>query len=377
MKIGFFTDTYTPQINGVVTSILTFKNELEKLGHDVYIFAPTPKQKNDSKKTIRFPSVKFFFQPEMRFAFPYSQKALKLIEKINLDIVHSHDPFSIGLFGLWLAKRKKIPYVHTYHTLYPEYIHYIWETKFTKEWSKILSRKFCNKCDSIIAPSTKIKNYLKKWGTSKPIEIIPTGINIEEFKEKNGEITKFKNKYKISSNDKLLIFIGRIGKEKNIGLLIRTIKKVKNKNVKLLIAGNGPYKTELLKLAKKVGVENKILFLGYLPRKEVIAAYKSSYIFIFSSKSETQGLVIAEAMTAGLPVIAVSDLAIADMVKDKKNGYLVKSDVDEFAEKIDKLLKDKNLYKKMSKNSKILSKELSARKQAKKLENVYKKLLNQ
>jgi len=375
LKIGFFTDTYTPQINGVVTSIETFKKYLEKQGHTVYIFAPTPRQKNDTKKIVRFPSVKFLFQPEMRVAFPYSVDAVKLLNEINLDIIHSHDPFSIGLFGMWVAKRKNIPYVHTYHTLYPEYVHYIWETRFTKDLAKRLSRDFCNKCDLIVAPSTKIKKFLKNWGVMKPIEIVPTGADIKDFYSSKNSVLVFRKKYKFSSKDKILIFVGRLGKEKNIELLVKSLKKAKTPDVKLFIAGNGPHKSTLERLIEKEGLKERVLLPGYLEKKEVVKAYKASSIFVFSSKTETQGLVIAEAMTAGLPIVAVNDLAIADAVKNSHNGFLVKSNPQEFASKIDQILSDKKLYRKMSKNSTALAKEISAEKQAKKLEKIYKELL--
>jgi len=375
MKIGFFTDTYTPQINGVVTSIESYRKELEKRGHLVFVFAPTPKQKKDSKKIIRFPSVKFIFQPEMRIALPYSLEALRLLEKIKLDIIHSQDPFSIGLFGLWMAKKFKIPYVHTYHTLYPEYVHYIWETRLTKKIAKRLSKDFCNQCDLVVAPSTKIKKYLKLWGVKKPLEILPTGIELDEFKIDLGAVANFREKYKILTQEKILIFVGRLGKEKNIELLIKSLKLIKTPGVKLLIIGDGPHKPKLQSLIKKEGFENKVSLTGYLPRKEVVAALRASKIFVFSSKTETQGLVVAEAMAAGLPVVAVSDLAIADMVKDKKNGFLVKSSAREMAKKIDKLLTNQKLYGRMSRASKNLAKNFSAEKQTKKLEKIYQGLL--
>ena len=372
MKIGFFTDTYTPQINGVVTSIQTFKKQLEKRGHEVYVFAPSPKQKSDTKKIIRFPSVKFIFQPEMRIAFPYSGEALNIIKKINLDIIHAHDPFSIGLFGMWVAKKYKIPFVHTYHTLYPEYVHYIWEAKFTKELAKRLSKDFCNNFNLIIAPSTKIKKFLKAWGVSKSIEILPSGVDLKGSTKPS---SKLREKYKILPKEKVLIFVGRLGKEKNIELLIKALKKVKTPNVKLLIVGDGPYRSQLEELTEKEHLKDRVVFSGYLPKEEVVLAYKSSKIFIFSSKTETQGLVIAEAMSVGLPVVAVSDLAIADMVKDKKNGFLVKSNSKDFASKVDIILQDKSLYNKMSKNSINFAKEFSAEKLTKKLENIYYSLL--
>lgn len=366
LKIGFFTDTYLPQFNGVVTSIESFRKELEKQGHSVYVFAPSPKLKTDNKKVARFHSVNFLMYPGIRVAIPYSQRAYDLAKKIKLDIVHSHDPFSIGLFGLWIAKKFKIPYVHTYHTLYPDYVHYIWKTKITEKLAKKLSKDFCNTNDLIIAPSTKIKNYLKKWGVKKDIEVLATGIEFKEFsKKKEIEINNFKNKYGIIKESRILLFLARIAKEKNIDFLIKVVKKIDNRH-KLLIVGDGPYKKELGERIKKEKIAN-IVFTGYLDRKNVALAYQASDIFVFSSTSETQGLVIAEAMGCGLPVVALKDAAVADMVENGKNGYLTNKNVKDFSDKIIKLFNNNNLYKKMSMNSIKKSKEFTIQKKTKEL----------
>jgi 1,2-diacylglycerol 3-alpha-glucosyltransferase len=184
MRIGFFTDTYTPQINGVVTSIQLFARALERQGHSVYIFAPSPRQASDGPHVIRIPSLPFAFQPEMRVAAIYSAHAHRLVRRANLDVVHSHDPFAIGLFGLAMAKRFRLPYVHTYHTLYPEYVHYVWETEFTRDIAERLSRDFCNQCDTVIAPSTKINRALTEWGVRKPVVTLPTGVDTHTFSER-------------------------------------------------------------------------------------------------------------------------------------------------------------------------------------------------
>ena len=176
MRIGFFSDTYTPQINGVVTSIKLFADALERQGHEVYIFAPTPRQPTDGPRIVRIPSLPFAFQPEMRMAAIYSAHAYRLARRANLDIIHSHDPFAVGLFGLAVAKQFRLPYVHTYHTLYPEYVHYVWETRFTRAMAERLSREFCDQCDLVLAPSTKIERALEEWGVTAPIELVPTGV---------------------------------------------------------------------------------------------------------------------------------------------------------------------------------------------------------
>ena len=173
MRIGFFSDTYTPQINGVVSSIRLFAGALERQGHSVYIFAPSPRQIEDGPHIVRIPSVPFAFQPEMRLAPIYSPAAYNMVRHANLDVIHSHDPFGIGFFGLAMARRFRVPYVHTYHTLYPEYVHYVWESRLTRNWAARLSRDFCDQCDLVIAPSTKIERALHEWGVTARCARLP------------------------------------------------------------------------------------------------------------------------------------------------------------------------------------------------------------
>jgi 1,2-diacylglycerol 3-alpha-glucosyltransferase len=376
LKIGFFTDTYTPQFNGVVTSIESFRKELEEQGHEVYVFAPTPNQKTDSKRVFRFHSVRFIFYPGIRVAMPYSQKAYEAANKIKLDIVHTHSPFSLGLFGFWIAKKFKLPYIHTYHTLYPDYVHYLWKTKITQKLAEKLSRDFCNQCDSIISPSTKITKTLKKWGTKKDISTIATGINFKEIKSgSKKDIPLFRKKYGIEENEKIVLFLSRIAKEKNIDLLLGVAKKLRNKDIKFLIVGDGPYKKEVEQKANKQKLD-KVIFTGFLPREEVPIAYRSADVFAFPSTSETQGLVVAEAMTVGLPIVAIKDLAIGDMVIDNYNGYLTNKNVKDFSSKIEKVLSNKKINNRFSENSIKKVKEFSIKKKTRDLVKLYIKEIN-
>lgn len=376
LKIGFFTDTYIPQVNGVVTSIELFRKEMEKQGHEVYIFAPSPKQKSDTKKIFRFHSMKFLPYPGIRIAIPYSRAAHESAKKIKLDIIHSHDPFSIGLFGLWLAKKFKIPYIHTYHTLYPEYVHYIWKAKITENLAKKMSRDFCNQCSAIVSPSTKIKNKLKKWGVKKSIATIATGINLSEIKKTTKkEVEEFKKELGIEKNDKIVLFLSRIAKEKNIDFLLSAAKKMEKESVKFIITGDGPYRKEAEEKSKKRKIKN-IMFTGYIKREQIPKIYKAANVFAFPSTSETQGLVIAEAMTSGLPVIAVKDSATADIVTNNYNGYLTNKNIKDFSGKIKKVLNGKKIHAKFSKNAKETVKNFSIEKKSKELLGLYQEQID-
>jgi 1,2-diacylglycerol 3-alpha-glucosyltransferase len=378
MRIGFFTDTYTPQINGVVTSIKLFTDALERQGHEVYIFAPTPRQPGDTARVVRIPSVPFAFQPEMRLASIYSQHAYGLVRRANLDIIHSHDPFAIGLFGLAVAKRFRLPYVHTYHTLYPEYVHYIWETRFTRAMAERLSRDFCDQCDLVLAPSTKIQKALAEWGVTAPVELLPTGVDGARFAATDRTAaTAFRERFGIAGDDRLLTFVGRIGLEKNVDLLVEAIAQVKTPGARLLIVGNGPYRAELDRHIASLGVADRVTFTGYLQRDEVAAAYAASDLLFFASLSETQGLVVAEAMASGLPVVAVQDLAVGDAVTDGVNGFLTPERPEALAAAADRVLTDPSLRAAMGAESRRRADSLSIDRMADRLATLYAGLVEQ
>jgi len=344
MRIGFFSDTYTPQINGVVTSIKLFADALERQGHEVYIFAPTPRQPTDGPRIVRIPSVPFAFQPEMRLASIYSAHAYRLARRANLDVIHSHDPFAVGLFGLAVAKQFRLPYVHTYHTLYPEYVHYVWETRFTRAMAERLSREFCDQCDLVLAPSTKIERALEEWGVTAPIELLPTGVDASKFSSHDaGDAAEFRRRFGIPAKDKLLTFVGRVGLEKNLDLLVDAFARVKTAHTRLLIIGDGPYRSELDAHIEDLGIADRVTFTGYLQRPDVATALGTSSLLFFASTSETQGLVVGEAMASGLPVVAVQDLAVGDAVIDGVNGYLTPERPGDLAEAADRVLTDPSL----------------------------------
>jgi 1,2-diacylglycerol 3-alpha-glucosyltransferase len=376
LRIGFFTDTYTPQINGVVTSISLFTSELERQGHAVYVFAPTPRQPKDGAHVVRLPSVPFVFQPEMRLAAAYDARAHTQVKRANLDIIHSHDPFAVGVFGLAMAKRFRLPYVHTYHTLYPEYVHYIWDTWLTRELAERMSRDFSNQCDTVIAPSTKIREALLEWGTRKPIVTLPTGVNVSKYGERDeAGMAAFRARFDVRPDERLLIFVGRLGLEKNIDALVDAMHFVRTPGARLLIVGDGPYRADLEKHARKDHVADKVVFTGYLRREDVTNAYHASDVFFFASVSETQGLVVGEALASGLPVVAVNDLAIADAVTDGSNGFLVPQDPQALASAADRLLEDPELWQRMSAAASERAQELSIANQTQRLLGVYEQLI--
>jgi 1,2-diacylglycerol 3-alpha-glucosyltransferase len=243
MNIGIFTETYKPNINGVVTSIEIKKRELEKLGHKVYIIAPyEPEYEDREENVIRLKSFVLVFQPEYRLAYPPMPHTIRLIRQLNLDIIHAETPFSLGLIAAYMAKNEKIAFLHTYHTLFPEYAHYLkLPVTFTKKAAEKVSAAYCNMCNHIISPSIDVKNELIRYGVKRPITVVPTGIDNANFSMESKE--DIREKFGIKKDEKVLIFVGRLGKEKNIDFLMDSFKILKdkrNEKIKLLLVGDGP-----------------------------------------------------------------------------------------------------------------------------------------
>ncbi len=378
MNIALFTESYKPYISGVTISVETLAKDLRRLGHRVYIFAPHYKgHKEKDWGVFRYPSSPTAY-PGFRLAIPFSRKISKKISKLNLDIIHSHSPFQLGLLSRRFARKLKIPFVYTFHTLFDQYLHYLpILPKFLSK--RILSnylRNFCNSSDHIIAPSIKVKELLEKQKIKSKIEVVPTGVDFELAKSFTGNGVRAK--HKIAKDEIVLLYVGRLGKEKNLPFLFEAFKLAhkKHKNTHLLLVARGPYESGLKKLAKKLGLSKRIIFAGQVKYPLVFDYYAASDIFVFASTTETQGLVLAEAKTSGLPIIAVGAKGVFDMVIDGEHGFLVEHDVKIFADKISHLIHDEELRKKMAIKAEEHAREhLSSHAYAKKVEKIYKSLL--
>lgn len=317
MNIGMMSDTYIPQINGVATSVHLFKEYLEEMGNNVYVFAPVvPSNENHAFKVS---GLKFFFEPQHRFAIPLSQKILKLSSKLDLEMVHSHAPFSMGFQAIRLSEKIGIPHIHTYHTLLTEYRHYLpMPLRPTEKAVKEFSMWFCNMTDAVIAPTEKIKTELLDYGVKAPIYTLPTGIDVKNFQR--GLRYSIREKHGIPSNDKIILFVGRVAKEKNILFLIDAFFELHKRidNTTLMIVGDGPERQEIIHKVSHLGIRNKVVFAGYITREDIVEYYRQSDLFAFASITETQGLVVLEALSAGLPVVAVAKEGIADVLVEGK-----------------------------------------------------------
>lgn len=363
MRIGFFTDTFLPQANGVVTSLLSSGPELVRRGHEVSVFCPKSNVKEFKGMTVfSYPAVTFRAYPEFKIAVPQGRdKAPKL------DIVHTHSPFTMGFFGWRVAKLQDIPRVSTFHTLLSEYVSYV--SKLGKIILKPVTWEFCrtfyNRHRKLIAPSKTLKKILQDHKIKKPIETIPNGIDTNFFRPFNK--TMARKKLGLDS-EKIFLSLGRLGHEKSIDIVIRAFE---NLDAKLIIVGRGPAKPKLEKLAKKLGLQNKVIFRGFVPEKLKPLYYSAADALVIASEFETQGLVVIEAMACATPVIGANSGAVPEIIQDGKNGYLFEPrNVEELTEKIGMF----EPSKRMEKNAIKTSKNYSIEKCATKLEKFYRSL---
>jgi len=370
MKIGIFTDTYLPEINGVVTVIQLMERELGREGHEVYIFAPAhPNQDDDRAEVYRFPSFKFIYYEGMRVAIPYNRKALKIIP--TMDIIHSHDPFSLGLLALWASRRYQIPHIHTYHTFYAEYRRYLPRPiRPSRKVAERLSRAFCNRCDAIIAPSSQMKRELENYGITSPIYPLPFGVDEEEFFPRT--TWNVREALHLPTED-LLLYVGRLGWEKNIDFLLRAFQRLLSfrSGVRLIIAGDGPQRAVLERYAEELGIAPYVIFTGHLPRERLIDLYRQATLFVFASKTETQGIVLVEAMMAGTPPVALGEMGVLDVVASGERGLLVGEDEEEFARACQRLLEDREEREKLGAAAQRWARSQSARASTERLLEIY------
>lgn len=387
MRIGIFTDTYPPYINGVSTSIEMLRTALEKKGHEVFIVTVNAdnmsyKYENENK-IIRIPGIPIGIF-DYRLTGIYPLRAIEKIRKWNLDIIHSHTEFGVGTFARIIAKQFNIPLIHTYHTMYEDYVHYITKGYFNKSSKKIveyLTKFYCDKTvTELIVPTKKAYDLFKqKYQVERNVHIIPTGIEVERFyKEKfsKEKVEALKKKLQIEPTDFVILFVGRMGKEKSVDFLIDAQKDIvkKYKNAKFILIGDGPYLETFQKQAQKI--KQNVLFLGKIPWEEIAIYYQIASVFVTASKTETQGLTIIEAMAASVPVVAVEDESFSNIIIQELNGFVFKGKK-QYKKYIETLMTDQDRLLKMGKQARISAEGHSSKYFAEKVLDVYKKAVGE
>ncbi|WP_057755994.1 glycosyltransferase family 4 protein [Weissella kandleri] len=328
MNVGIFTDTYLPQLSGVSTSIETLKNQLERLGHQVYIFTSTDPNvpENVAEPNVyRFASVPFVGFKERRVTYRGAIAAQEISKKINLDIVHTQTEFSLGLFGKSVARNLHIPVVHTYHTNYEDYTHYIFNGRIIKPGSvKVILRGYTRGLTGLVAPSEQTRTQLIDYGIKVPIEIIPTGVKVAHDVNENQSVA-LRKRLGIDVDSPVVLYLGRIAFEKNIEAVLESFTEILADlpNARLIIAGDGPAEEAIHNHATALEIMDQVIFTGYVEHEEAYSYYRLADAFISASESETQGLTYIEAMSADTPVVAMHSPYLDTIVTDPNVGTLV------------------------------------------------------
>ncbi|WP_311164568.1 glycosyltransferase family 4 protein [Streptococcus cristatus] len=330
MRIGLFTDTYFPQVSGVATSIRTLKTELEKLGHKVFIFTTTDKDVNryEDWQIIRIPSVPFFAFKDRRVAYRGFSNALEIARQYQLDIIHTQTEFSLGLLGIWIAKELRIPVVHTYHTQYEDYVHYLAKGMVIRpSMVKYIVRGFMSDLDGVVCPSEIVYDLLVGYKIKAEKRVIPTGIDLAKFDRpelSREDIKKLRFKLGIAEDEVMLLSLSRISYEKNIQAIVEALPMVleENAKVKLVIVGDGPYAEDLKALVTQLHIKDSVIFTGMIAPSDTALYYKAADFFISASTSETQGLTYLESLASGTPIIAHGNPYLDNVISDKAFGTL-------------------------------------------------------
>lgn len=387
MRIGLFTDTYPPYINGVSTSTMMLKKALEKEGHEVFVVTVNPDMMKhvyeEDEHILRMPGIPTGIY-DYRLTEIYSLKALSEIKKWNLDIIHTQTEFGVGTFGRIVAKQYKIPIVHTYHTMYEDYIGYITKGYFDKASKKLveyLTKFYCDKTvTELIVPTKKTYELFKeKYKFDRNVHIIPTGIEIDRFYDENidkKKIKTIKDKWNIQKKDFVILYVGRLGFEKSVDFLIESQANIVKKypNCKLMIVGDGPDLPKFQEQVENLKIGKNVIFTGKVPWEEVPLYYHISNVFSTASRTETQGLTVIEAMAAGRAVVCVDDESFRNVVVDGLDGYLFQ-DNKQYEQIINNLLKDATKCKSLGKQARISSDTYSSKYFAQRVADVYRQAL--
>lgn len=344
MRVGLFTDAYLPEISGVTMAVRWYRDELECRGHEVYIYAPRYEQTtDDDDRTYRFRAAPLFGYKTARMAVPYSREAFQSFA--SLDIVHSHTPFSLAYAAIAAATRHRLPHVQTYHTYLSQYRHYIPRPiRPTVRAAEAYSALLCNRCTVVTVPTSAIKNELVRYAVNRPIHVIPLGPHLPLFDR--AACWAPRKELNVPRKARLLLYAGRLAAEKNLLFLLRGFAQIRRElpDSVLVIAGDGPLRGRMEREADALGIQADVRFTGFLNHPRLVDLYRVADLFLFASKTETQGLVLVEAMAGGTPAVAIGELGVVDVVRDGVNGYLVCEDETQFARVAVAALGDREAY---------------------------------
>jgi glycosyltransferase involved in cell wall biosynthesis len=384
VKILFISDVYFPRVNGVSTSIRTFVGQLQEMGHTVHLIAPEYGVQTEDEAWIkRIPARGIYFDPEDKLMkYGVALDRLSELRKEGYDLIHIHTPFVAHYLGLKLGHLLNVPCVETYHTFFEDYLHHYlpWiPTGLARSMARGISRRQCNAVNAIVAPSQPMLDVLREYGVKVKAEVIPTGLQAHSFAPADGDA--FRTKHGIALKRHVLLYVGRVAFEKNISFLLDMVVELRKQKpgVLLIIAGEGPAEASLYKKVQELQLQNNIKFIGYLDRNtELNACYKAADVFVFSSKSETQGLVLLEAMAQAVPVVAIAELGTKSILIEGEGALIAPEDATVFADRVFSLINDDEKRQQLSVAAKkYAEKRWTSRAQAERMAQFYEQLLSQ
>jgi 1,2-diacylglycerol 3-alpha-glucosyltransferase len=382
MKILFVSDVYFPRVNGVSTSIETFRTHLRALGHTVDLVAPDYLRPSaDETGVLRVPARRVPLDPEDRFmSYRWVMQHLDKFRSEKYHIIHVQTPFVAHYLGTNLSRLLGVPCVETYHTFFEEYLyHYIplLPRSVLRIAAKWFSRQQGNSLDGMVVPSHPMLQVLRAYGITTPTEVIPTGIAPESFVP--GDRAAFRQKFGIEQERPVLLFVGRVAHEKNIGFLLKVVERVRTEipDVLFVIAGEGPARVGLAREVTALGLDANVMFIGYLDRlTELNSCYCSADVFIFASRTETQGLVLLEAMAQGVPVVSTAELGTRDVLREGQGVWIAQEELGDFSGKVVRMLGDAQVRKDLGVLGREYAKGWSASSQAQQVLHFYRSVLN-
>lgn len=379
MRVLFISDVYFPRVNGVSTSIRTFREDLARCGVETVLVAPEYGTESDDHDphVVRVPSASVPGDPEdRRMRWGSLKRALRGLSGEDFDLVHIQTPFVAHYAGVWYAKRIGVPCIATYHTFFEEYLHHYLPI-LPRRLGRFIARRFtrsqCRDVRGLIAPSEPMREVLKAYGVSTPIHVLPTGLPADRFLA--GQPARFRELVGLPPDRPLVTYVGRVAHEKNIEFLVNVFAKVRAQVPKaiLIIAGEGPARESLRQFVARKGLADDVRFVGYLDRNtSLLDCYAAASVFVFASRTETQGLVLLEAMAQGTPVVSTAELGTKFVLKDGAGALVMPERVEEFAAAVARVLEDPGLHAMLAESGREYSLTWSSLTLAQRLADVYR-----
>jgi 1,2-diacylglycerol 3-alpha-glucosyltransferase len=325
MRILMLTNTYPPVVSGVAKSIVAFDEEYRRRGHEVRVIAPQADNgHDDDPHVVRVPAIQHFNGSDFPLPMPSPVLVATSVDEFQPDVIHAHHPFFLGNSAVRVARPRNVPLVFTHHTMYDQYTHYTAvESPATARFVGALAAGYANLCDAVIAPSMSVAQMLRERGVETRIEIIPTGVDVSKFS--HGDGYRFRQNHGIPADALVVGYVGRLAPEKNLLFLVESVAHFMetHQQAHFLVVGAGPSGEEIRDVAERAGFGNRLHLAGLCQGQNLIDSFHALDVFAFASQSETQGMVLTEAMAAGKPVVALDGPGVRDVIRDRANGRLV------------------------------------------------------